>query len=152
MAVVYAVKNGNWSDTSTWNTGALPQPGDTVCANNYTVTIDQDVDLWVSGSPAGIITTRAYSPAVAGGGFTCARDNTVIKCQTIEGYTTTLRITANNATIYSDVVGSNHASTQHLYAITFSGAGTLQIYGNVTGGKSRRILGRRSDHCLPNAE
>jgi hypothetical protein len=43
MAFVRAVKDGNWSDTTVWHTGALPENGDTVYSNNFTVTIDQDV-------------------------------------------------------------------------------------------------------------
>jgi hypothetical protein len=33
MANVYAVKNGNWSDTTLWNTGSLPAIIDDVYAN-----------------------------------------------------------------------------------------------------------------------
>lgn len=40
MANVYAVKTGNWSDTTVWNTGALPTSADDVYANSFTVTID----------------------------------------------------------------------------------------------------------------
>jgi len=43
MAFVRAVSSGNWSNTAIWHTNALPQNGDTVYANGFTVTIDQDV-------------------------------------------------------------------------------------------------------------
>lgn len=43
MAAVRAVKSGNWSDPTVWNTGTVPTSGDTVYTNTFTVTIDQDV-------------------------------------------------------------------------------------------------------------
>ena len=43
--VVVAVKNGNWSDPTTWNTGTLPDSTDQVFANGYVVTIDQDITI-----------------------------------------------------------------------------------------------------------
>lgn len=43
MATRFAVKTGVWSDTTVWNTGALPTSADTVYPNGFTVTIDQDI-------------------------------------------------------------------------------------------------------------
>ena len=40
MANVRAVKNGNWSDTTVWNTGALPTTADDVFSNTFTVNVD----------------------------------------------------------------------------------------------------------------
>jgi hypothetical protein len=40
-----AVANGNWSNSATWNDGFLPGPEDIVCANGFTVTIDQDINV-----------------------------------------------------------------------------------------------------------
>ena len=45
MATARAIASGNWSATSTWNGGVLPGNGDTVYANNFTVTIDQNLDI-----------------------------------------------------------------------------------------------------------
>lgn len=45
MAVRFAVKTGNWSDTTTWDSGALPVAGDTVYPNGFTVTLDQDINV-----------------------------------------------------------------------------------------------------------
>ena len=45
MAVIKAQANGNWSNTATWSGGVIPGPNDTVYANGYTVTIDQNIDL-----------------------------------------------------------------------------------------------------------
>ncbi len=40
MADVRAVKNGNWSDPTVWNTGALPTTADDVFSNTFTVNVD----------------------------------------------------------------------------------------------------------------
>ena len=45
MAIVYAVKTGNWSDTTVWNTGALPTSADDVYSNNFTVTVNQNINV-----------------------------------------------------------------------------------------------------------
>jgi hypothetical protein len=45
MALRVAVANGNWSNPATWNGGVLPSPGDIVASNNFTVTIDQNINV-----------------------------------------------------------------------------------------------------------
>jgi hypothetical protein len=45
MAVISAAATGDWSNTATWNGGVVPTLEDTVYANGFTVTIDQNVDL-----------------------------------------------------------------------------------------------------------
>jgi len=45
MAAIKAAQNGNWSSTATWTGGVLPSNGDTVYANGFTVTIDQNVTI-----------------------------------------------------------------------------------------------------------
>jgi len=63
MANRYAVATGNWSALATWDGGAsLPGAADDVYANNFTVTIDQDITVLT-------LRTSAAAPAVAGGGF-----------------------------------------------------------------------------------
>ena len=45
MALKVAVANGNWSNPATWNNGVLPVAGDVVASNNFTVTIDQNINV-----------------------------------------------------------------------------------------------------------
>lgn len=40
-----AVQSGSWSDPNTWSFGVKPQEGDTVAANGFTITIDEDVNV-----------------------------------------------------------------------------------------------------------
>jgi hypothetical protein len=58
MALRAAVANGNWSSTATWNGGVLPNPGDIVASNNFTVTIDVNVNV-------DSITNAAQSPTTS---------------------------------------------------------------------------------------
>ena len=43
MANIQAIKNGNWSDATIWEYGAVPTTGDTVYANSCNITLDQDI-------------------------------------------------------------------------------------------------------------
>ena len=45
MAIRFAVGNGNWSSTAIWDNGALPLSDDVIFANNFTVTLDQDITV-----------------------------------------------------------------------------------------------------------
>jgi hypothetical protein len=45
MALRAAVASGNWSNPAIWNGGVLPNPGDIVASNNFTVTIDQNINV-----------------------------------------------------------------------------------------------------------
>jgi hypothetical protein len=45
MALRTAVATGNWSNPAIWNGGVLPGLGDVVASNNFTVTIDQNINV-----------------------------------------------------------------------------------------------------------
>ena len=45
MAVRVAIASGNWSNPAIWNGGVLPEPGDVVASNTFTVTIDQNINV-----------------------------------------------------------------------------------------------------------
>jgi len=45
MALRAAVASGNWSNPAIWNGGILPNPGDIVASNTFTVTIDQNITV-----------------------------------------------------------------------------------------------------------
>ena len=64
MANVYAVKDGDWSDPTTWNTGESPTAADDVYANGYTVTIDTSPTVLSlrSSSGTGIVSGGTFIP------------------------------------------------------------------------------------------
>lgn len=45
MAVKYAIASGNWNNTAVWNGGTLPQNGDEIYLNGYTITCNINVSL-----------------------------------------------------------------------------------------------------------
>jgi len=82
MALRVAVATGNWSNPAIWNGGVLPQAGDVVASNNFTVTIDQNINvdtltnaatnpfiltaqMTSNSTPSGIVTASSYY----GGGY-----------------------------------------------------------------------------------
>jgi hypothetical protein len=129
MALRYAVATGNWSNTATWNGGTLPTSADDVYANNFTVTIDQNITVLSLRNTAG-------SPAVAGGKFVVSSSFTLditgtgIYCGTV----TCLEITTtspNTTTINStDIISSSAGNA--VGGILISGNGTININSNIT--------------------
>jgi hypothetical protein len=127
MALRYAVANGNWSNTATWNGGTLPTIGDDVRANGFTVTIDQDINIER-------ISTVASSPAVAGGSFVIST-NQNLTCDIYGGTTTCLTSTA---VITVNIFGNVYGSTTSVGAgINFTNAGSvINFTGNAFGGNN----------------
>lgn len=96
MAVRYAVATGLWSAPATWDGGTLPAPGDSVHANGFTVTIDQDIDVER-------ISNAANAPALANGGFlitSIPAGGRVLACDIYNGSgTSTLTSSAPSGTL-----------------------------------------------------
>jgi hypothetical protein len=76
MAIRYAVANGNWSDTATWDGGTLPAVDDDVFANNFTVTIDGTFTVLT------IRNTANTTPAITAGGFFTFANGGNLTCTT----------------------------------------------------------------------
>lgn len=123
MANVYAVKTGNWSDVTVWNTGALPTSADDVYSNNFTVTIDQNVTVLS-------IRNEAQSPIVAGGGF-ILNNSITVTCTGIgirNGASTSCITFSGTGTSYINANVTLNASS---HCINITSTGTLYIVGNI---------------------
>jgi len=108
----YAVKSGNWNDTTVWSTGAVPTTG-TVYSNNYTVTVNVD-------STATVVTNVAGTVAVAGGGFALA-----------DGVTLTANCYAGAATCVTAGSGVGGAIVGDIYGGSSTNAYGFQKLGSV---------------------
>jgi len=129
MAERYAVGNGDWSDTGTWNGGTLPGASDTVHCNNFTVAIDQDITVTE-------ITTSAGSTAVSGGGCTLSGSgDRAINAILRGGVGNVVRVTGwssgGTLTITGDVFGGS-GSSRAIWGT--GGVYNLVITGDITGG------------------
>jgi hypothetical protein len=129
MANVYAVKSGNWSDVTVWNTGALPTSADDVFSNNFTVAIDTNVTV-------NSIQNTAATGVASGGSFQVTSSKTITCTKTIEGIVNVANVvclnvnTSGDVIVNSDVRGRDGTSVR---CITKSGTGTLAINGNLRG-------------------
>jgi hypothetical protein len=133
MATRYAVANGNWSNTATWDGGTLPTSADDVHANNRTVTIDQDVTVLS-------LRTTAGGAAVAGGGFSIPNGSSYNVTATngfIAGSSAVLTITGTGTRIITgNVTGSATTATVNTIYVTHSSGNipNVTINGNLLGG------------------
>ena len=147
MALRYAVQNGNWSNTATWDGGTLPGNGDDVYTDGKIVTID--IDLVGQYRPARLFARSRGSGGTAGGYFVVDTtrqigqpgypvnvygpdlNNANYGCINFSGDSTTL-------TVYGDIVGG---SQFYCYGINNVSSGTVTVTGNATGGSGNFSYG-----------
>lgn len=137
MAIRYAVANGNWSSASTWDgTTTIPADGDTVYPNNFTVTIDQNIN------PGVLTNATLASPAITAGGTFNMTGNYTINCSGnfIQAGGTTVLLTCSGSGTSNISFVSIPAPTAGTNTLTISGTGTfnLTFSGSITGGSSSR--------------
>jgi hypothetical protein len=142
MAIRWAVANGNWSDTATWNGGTLPTADDDVYANTFQITVDQNITVLTLRN-----TTNA-SPAITVGGYFVFNDG--VNVTVPNGFfasITTLLIYDGVGSI--SITGSlNGATSTGVWMFFKTNIGTVNIFGNVSGnnqtgsgGQTIRITG-----------
>jgi hypothetical protein len=139
MAIRYAVANGNWSNTATWNGGTLPTSADDVYSNTFTVTIDT--------SPTVLsISNAATTGVTAGGSFVPTNGITLTATTSVSGGVSALATISSSlsspsqATIVSALFKMS-SSASYYWAASHSGTGTLNIVGNVRNDLANNING-----------
>ena len=169
MALVRAVKSGNWSDTTVWNTGALPTSADDVYSNTFTVSVDVSFTVLSLNSIAGTGITAggsfAFNTAVVTGNVTSATPLN-------PGATNLIQVTATTGTVtislggnvaprgvtndvlilYSgncnlNISGTNFNGTTNgntNSCISKTSAGLITITGNVNGGNAGANTGAQA--------
>jgi hypothetical protein len=120
MANRRAIATGNWSNPAIWDGGvSLPDVGDNVYSNTFTVTIDQDVTVV-------LISNQASAPAVAGGGFILNASRTL----TANATGASILTFAANSPATANYIG-NPLCIGNGWAIRHTGTGTLNFTGNI---------------------
>lgn len=155
MAITKAIQSGKWSESSTWDFNIIPSFSDEVYANNYTIEIDQNINV---GS-LNTIATGTY--AIAGGGFVIYTPLCAVATNdegVVSGSTTCLTVSlstrgtvnlignckagtvsgagiSNEPTSRGDIIMIGNLSGSNLGSDTngmlHSGKGTVEIIGNV---------------------
>ena len=135
MANVYAVKSGNWSDTTLWNTSSLPAIVDDVYSNNFTVYVD------ISPQVSSVRNLSATS--ITRGGSFILNDGISLSANVIGGGNTNifcvrfLSASPSFANITGNVSTSGSlVNIQNAFALELSGTGTLTVYGSAIGGNN----------------
>jgi hypothetical protein len=128
MAIRFAVATGNWSNTATWNGGTLPTSVDDVYANNFTVTINQNVTVLSLNTTAALGVNNGGTFALSGGTFNVVAD-------TIQGGSSTCLSIGSNIigtyTITANTINSGIIpNTGGAIAINSSVA-TVIVNGNI---------------------
>jgi hypothetical protein len=131
MADVYAVKSGNWSDTTLWNTGSLPAAIDNVYSNNFTVYVDISPQV-------NLVTNIASTGITAGGGF-ILNDNISLSALVAGGGVANIAAVQflSASPFSSTIVGnisSNGIGVTNSVALLHNGTGTLTVLGSAVGG------------------
>lgn len=142
----WAVANGNWNNTATWNGGTLPGSGDDVFADGFSVTINQDVTVLS-------LRTTQRSGGTAGGSFNVSGQR-IINADTYAGTTNCLSLSTNGCVQNGDSYGSQTTNSRSGTILggtsiqngdAFGGNGTSSVgtsvnaglfYGNATGGSA----------------
>ena len=132
MAIVRAVKTGNWSDTTVWNTGALPTSSDDVYSNTFTVTIDTSPTVLSinNGSATGVTAGGLFVPT-NGITLTCPGNGLVGGTSSSRLFVSSLGI-GNACTIVANVVCSDGPTYNGV--VSNDSTGTVNITGNLSQG------------------
>lgn len=133
MANVYAINNGNWSNTSIWNTGSLPTVFDDVYSNTYTIYVDGNYK---------VLSVRNLSAAnITRGGSFILNNGVSLSADVIGGGNSNifcvrfLSASPSFATIFGNISANGQiANIQQSFALELSGTGTLTVYGSAAGG------------------
>ena len=126
MAIRWAVSNGNWSNSATWNGGTLPQAGDDVYADNKTITIDQSITV-------NRLNTSQRSGGTAGGAFNVTIGGLTIN-SIINAGTTVCLTDSHNSGINAYNGNKVGGSANYSYGMNITGTGIFTFNGNCVGG------------------
>ena len=141
MAIRWAVANGNWSDTATWDGGTLPTSSDDVHADGKTVTINQDIT---------VITLRTTQRAggILGGTFRVTSGGISITMSdvtagTVPGSSSGCIVLAHTTGIVTVNGVIRGGAGTNFFGMSHNSTGTVTVNGTITGSASSAAHGFR---------
>lgn len=143
MAIVRAVKSGNWSDPTVWNTGALPTSADDVYSNTFTVTIDI--------SPTVLSISNEATTGVTAGGFFVPTNGITLTCTATNGINRGSLVPIQSSLTAGqsfNVVANINPSGSNSGISNLSNGG-VNFTGIVSGGNQTSVYGIRNDAAGP---
>ena len=141
MANYRAIATGNWSAGATWAGGAVPPNGEghNIYSNNFTVTIDTNVNVALITNAANAGTFVGGGTAAVGGGFSVTAGGFTITCPTITGPASgsatclTFSAATGTLTITGNLLPGSVNSTTSVVCNVNAG-GSLVLNGNIVAG------------------
>lgn len=128
MANRYAVTDGLWSDTATWDGGTLPASSDDVYANNYDISIDQDIAVLSFSNNGDLVGLTNGGSFIFNDGYTISGN---VFCNGLESVLISNNILSTPINIYGDISFST-CTTSSVTAFNFtSNSGNLNLIGDV---------------------
>lgn len=138
MATIKATKAGNWSDTSVWDLGRIPQADDDVALAGYVIVWDTSITRIPatgtltsisSTSTAGQITLALDDVAFHGGASLYATTITAARKPATSGMILVTGTTDHVLTVTGDLINGDNSGAE---ALNNTGTGTVNIIGNIT--------------------
>ena len=129
MADRYAVADGLWSDTATWDGGTLPTSSDDVYANNYDVRIDQNVAVLSLSNNGNLVGLTNGGSFIFDDGYSVSGN---IFCNGLESVLVSSGIQLTSGiTIYGNIsYSTDTTSTVNAFAFT-TVSGDLSVVGDI---------------------
>lgn len=128
MAIIRAVKTGNWSDSTVW-APSPPTAADDVFSNTFTVTIDVSPTILQ-------ISNSSTTGVTAGGGFVISADGITLNCTgagiVLGANATCLTVNIPSPSV-ATVLGNCVGGSQNFHCVNNASTGTLNITGNCIG-------------------
>jgi hypothetical protein len=128
MANRYAVANGDWSNTATWDGGTLPTSSDDVYTNNFNVNVNQNIDVISLRNTAATGITAGGTFTFNTGGVTANISDTIVM-PNLAGVTSFILITASSGLVTLNMPNAivNGLTTISSTIINYSGNCNLTI-------------------------
>lgn len=121
----WAINDGNWSDSSIWNTGNIPTDNDDVYCGGKTITIDQNIE-------ANIISNTYVEELSSIGGKLIVETDALIK-STIQSYCKP--VIEYNGTGKLTIIGFiTGGDCGEFSSILNKNSGTIEVSGTIRGG------------------